>query len=1221
TGDLVRWLPEGNLEFIGRNDDQVKIRGHRIELGEVEHALSKVPGIKQAHVMARERKTGAGDMKFITGYYILDREYVPDNDSDILESWEDLYDSEYKETVDQTTIESDFTGWNSYITGKPIPLKQMNLWRDDIIANITELQPKNVLEIGVGSGLLMYPLLDQVHKFTGLDISKPVIDRHRKYLQGQQHDVQLHHLRADQIDQLPKGQRYDTIIVNSVCQYFPSIQYFDDMLSKAIDRLSPSGSIFLGDIRNHDAHKQLIEDRFRLREEAYNDIDIQTTALKENELLIGPGYFAHLEKRYENIKVDVLQRNVDYDNELSKYRYDVVIAAKGTAKVIKGSDTNQNKDYNVPFLNQLAKEDILEQLSTTLPEYMVPSALMPMETFPLTINGKLDRKALPDPEIGASQQDYVPPTTETEITICNIWKEVLGIEQVGITDDFFAIGGNSILAIRTSHLMGKTLDHEIRVADLFKHKSIAQLLEHAMGRDSIDIPKTDTNPAPLSFAQERLWFIEQYEGGTNAYHMPAVFELAKGTDKKALDQALEQIVQRHEVLRSTIDRDQDQQGIQTVHKEPLNIHHITVKDQQELERILEQDINRPFDLAKEYPIRAKFYSIETNKKTQRTVLLVNTHHIASDGWSSEVFEKELFAHYEAYTKGDTDFELPPLEIQYKDYALWQRSYLTGDLLEEQLEYWKDKLSGHQTLEMPTDFPRPAEVDYKGDYQGFVLNKTVSDSLRELAKENGTTMHTVLLAATSILLSKYSGQNDISIGSPAANRQYEQTRQLIGFFVNTQVNRAVLTKGQGFEELLRQVHQDQIAAQSHQDIPFERLVDELGVERDISRHPIFQVSFGVQSFGSDGGAVSERSKYFRPFEGSATYEATKFDLSFYIDDAQEEIIGAINYATSLFKKDTIGRLIGHYTQLIEQLVEQPERPYSEIGLLTGKQYDTIVHQWNDTDREFPRDRTIHQLFREQAERTPDDTALVFEEHRMSYKELDRKSDLLAQHIRKTFQERTGRELVPDTLVPLCLERSLEMVVAILALLKAGGAYVPIDPSYPKDRVDYILSDTNAELLLTQKHLSKEHGLELPKDKTISIDLDEKLYLEELEGRTTEHSKATDLAYIIYTSGTTGIPKGVMVEHRNLVNLTTDLLGKYDVTPSESERIQNIKTYVLDSQMIPVPIGVIGELYIGGAGLARGYLNNEELTRERFVPNPFASASDIEKGHTRLYRTGD
>ena len=854
---------------------------------------------------------------------------------------------------------------------------------------------------------------------------------------------------------------------------------------------------------------------------------------------------------------------------------------------------------------------------------------------------------------------------------------------------------------------------------------------------------------PLSFAQERLWFIEQFEQGTNAYHIPAIFELAEITEPEGIKYALQKIVERHEVLRSVI----EQPGlmnhfVQVVKDKPLEVEELILSDCDDLESLVEFHINQPFDLSREYPIRVKLYIIQSDKisdplLSNRNLLLVNLHHIASDGWSMEIFQRELCFYYEAFISGSKSISLPPLEIQYKDYAAWQRSYLTGETLEKQLSYWKNKFEGFQSLGFPADFSRPSVIDYKGNTEPFLIKKDISEKLRNIARLNGTTLNTVMLSALNILLGKYTGQEDIVTGSPTANRHHRQTEGLIGFFVNTQANRVLLNKSQSFEELIKLVHQDQIQAQMYQDLPFEKLVEELGVERDLTRHPVFQILFSVQNFGSREITTNEQIDFIKPLDTENIYKIEKFDISIFVVDGLEQLFGYISYATSLFQKDSIAKLINHFNQLLEQLTESPEKPYSEMSLLTPDEFNKIIYKWNETNSDYATDKTIYQLFEDQVALAPDNIAVVYDSRQLTYKELSDKSTQLARQIRSRYLEKTGRELLSNSMVALLMNKSLEMTIGILAIMKAGGVYVPLDTGFPQDRIDYILDDTRAELIITHKFLTTGNKIRLPAGSIIPIDLDEEFYILEDTSMLQSYSKATDPAYLIYTSGTTGRPKGVIVTHRSLNNLVTaqkNDLGInseskilqitsliFDVSLHEifttliagsqlyviSERLKkdsrsvyeylleseittaflppallsmmpyaplphlknimvggeptsletmskwclgrrlinaygptectilatmhtfkagdkninigkplaNLKVYVLDKNSVPVPIGVTGELYIGGAGLANGYLNLPELTRERFVANPFATETDKRKGFTRMYKTGD
>ena len=854
--------------------------------------------------------------------------------------------------------------------------------------------------------------------------------------------------------------------------------------------------------------------------------------------------------------------------------------------------------------------------------------------------------------------------------------------------------------------------------------------------------------SPLSFAQERLWFLEVYENGFNAYHLPMVFEVSEPADKDAISYAIQCVIARHKILRSTIEEEMGQ-GFQVIHEAALQIKNETVNTPNALNTLLLEEINRPFDLKKEYPIRVKFYTM--NAGTPKVVVLINIHHIASDGWSSEIFKSELDGYYNAYTQNDTSFNPPDLKMQYKDFATWQRLYLTHNVLEEQLEYWKNKLSGYQQLELPTDYPRSNSSNYQGANQNTTLSKALSDRIKSITKKHGVTMHSVLLSVFHILLNKYSGQQDIVTGSMMAGRHHRQVKDLIGFFVNPYVNRTVLNDHHNFEDLILQVHKNQIEAQYHQDLPFEHLVAAIENERTPSYHPIFQVVFSVQSFDNREEESEDLNQYLRPHKGYVAHDVAQYDLSVFVDDSKDKITCQFNYATCLFKKSTIKRFVNDYLYLLEQFVDTPKKKIKDIDILRPKNYQEIVYNWNSKALDFSSTQTLSQLFKVQAKKTPNAIALVFENKQLTYRDVDEKSNQLARSIRKRYLTRTNEELPPDTLIALCLRRNLEMIIGIIGILKSGAAYVPIDSDYPKERFDYILEDTNAFLVLTQKELTDKVSA-LPEERLMYIDLDNSLYRLEDKSDFYVYTKSTDLAYVIYTSGTTGVPKGVMIEqhsvislvHNNFINQTQEdtfaflsspvfdaatfeiwaplLKGSALVIPKDSKQLfsdvkqfeQFIKThhisilwltktlfdslyflnpkwcenlnyliiggealdrkiinqilkskrkpkhflngygptesttftciynlntpikaanvpigkpinnrsvYILDTHRKPVPVGAVGELYIGGSGLARGYLNNSALTKHCFVNNLFATEVDKQKGHIRLYKTGD
>jgi len=1040
-----------------------------------------------------------------------------------------------------------------------------------------------------------------------------------------------------------------------------------------------------------------------------------------------------------------------------------------------------NKDLS--YGEDLSAEKILAKLGLVLPDYMLPSALMELDTLPLTISGKLDRRALPDIEF-MNTSNYVAPSGELEQTIAQIWCDVLSLEKVGIHDDFFRCGGNSILAIRLVHQMSQVLDLHIAVVDIFKHKTIQSFIKHlestTTSQQYIVMSPVSLEHYPLSFAQGRLWFIEQYEAGTNAYHIPMLIELAMNVNVDILKQSIQAIVARHEILRTIFVKNSDGNYYQQVQTAKLKINEYIIDEDKFpslFNKQLDLDVNTPFELTTSYPILVSVYQIISNSfvdtnnaiirnpSQPRRMLLINVHHIASDGWSMDILVKEIYAYYDYFSNSKTKLSLPHLTIQYKDFAYWQRNYLSGNILQQQLNYWQQQLADYEPLVLPTDKVRPALVDYSGKSIRFSLDAECSAKLRLAARAQNCSLYSVLLSGFYVLLSKYSNQDDIVIGTPFANRHYNQIENLIGFFVNTLVLRAKVNPDDSITDLIQQVHHELIHAQGHQDLPFEKLVDHLNVEKDLSRNPIFQVMFGVQYFGK----LDAQQQLFKVADiQDLNYNVAKFDLECFMDDSESIISGFFKYATALYEESTIERMIAHYQLVLQQLADEvsqtfdceqhsPQRKLKDYQLLSQAEYQQIVYDWNQTDKAYPEDKTIQQLFEEQVLRTPDNIAVVFEEQSLTYYELNCRANQLAHKIRNSYRQQTSIELRPDTLIALCLDRSLEMIVAILAVLKAGGAYVPLDPEYPDERIIYILQDTQTKLVLTQTqyieklasiqsthcvtYSSAKPGQGLEQQDTMCNFLDIANYAAYQPQdiiNLAPMSSSANLAYVIYTSGTTGRPKGVMLEHKSVVNrieymidfsqisqrdiycfktnyvfdvsvsdifthlfsgakIVTPKIGfdldelamliqKYSINslhlvPSQYEfmhdvianssiqkiyvsgeqlsraivnrlssdvtlydyygptelgeitsakakdlltigkSFNNSKAYVLDRDFQIVPIGVIGELYIAGAGLARGYLNNPELTAGRFISNPFATESDIANGYTRMYKTGD
>lgn len=839
---------------------------------------------------------------------------------------------------------------------------------------------------------------------------------------------------------------------------------------------------------------------------------------------------------------------------------------------------------------------------------------------------------------------------------------------------------------------------------------------------------------PLSFGQERLWFLTTLDEDATPYNVPVGLRLRGRLDLSALERSLEEILRRHDVLRTRFPV-VDGRPVQLV-SEPRPFK-LPVRDlggllesmrEPELARLASEEATRPFNLTEGPLLRGQVLRVSDDDN----VLLLTVHHIVFDGWSSGVLFRELSTLYEGFSAGrPSPLTEPP--IQYADYALWQKEWLQGELLQEELAYWKTQLAGAPAvLELPTDKPRPARQSFHGALDSISFPARLRADVKELSRREGVTLYMTLLAVFDVLLHRYTSREDIVVGAPVAGRNRVETEALIGFFVNTLVLRTNLSGDPTFRELLRRVREVTLGAFAHQDLPFERLVEELNPERDSSHNPLFQVAFVLQN--APGGALALSGLTAVPYEREHT--TSKFDLTLAMAERGEELAVAIEYNTDLFERPTIERMLGHLGTLLAAAVADPECRLSRLPMLTSAEQELLSVEWNATARDYPRDSCVHELFEAQAARTPEAVALEFEGQTLSYRELNRRSNQLAHRLR-------ALGVGPEVLVGLCVDRSLEMVVGLLGILKAGGAYLPLDPGYPRERLAFMLKDTRASVILTES----KQGKRLPGHQARVVLLDAEA--DSLRAESTENpvnaSSAKNLAYVMYTSGSTGRPKGTLVPHRGVVRLVqgadyarlrpeevflqfapisfdaatfeiwgsllngarlvvsppgtptlkdlarvirrhrvstlwltagvfhlmveehleelsevAQLLAGGDVLsaphvekllqvpgkgrlingygPTESttfacvhpmERdgkvaspipigrpIANTQVYVLDRHYNSAPVGVPGELYIGGDGLARGYWERPGLTAERFVPHPFSR----ERGG-RLYRTGD
>lgn len=851
------------------------------------------------------------------------------------------------------------------------------------------------------------------------------------------------------------------------------------------------------------------------------------------------------------------------------------------------------------------------------------------------------------------------------------------------------------------------------------------------------IPKRQTSQnIPLSFSQQRLWFIDQLYHGSSFYNIPIAFHIKGQLNITALQQSLNEILKRHEIWRTNF-RLVNGEPIQEIAPQLtwdlpiINLEHLSGKDWEgEVKQLVAEEATKSFNLAKELLVRATLLRLSA----EEYILLLTMHHIITDGWSCGVFLRELSTLYAAFSTNQLS-SLPEIPIQYADFTIWQRDRIQGEFLATNLNYWKQQLSGElSVLQLPTDRPRPTVTTFAGAKQYFTLSIALTDALRQLSQREDATLFMSLLAAFNILLYRYTDQEDILIGSPIANRNRAELEGMLGLFVNTLVLRNNLSGNPSFRELLHRVREVTLDAYAHQDLPFEILVEELQPERDLSRNPLYEVMFVLQNTPKSVQEVSGLTLRALEFDSGTA----QLDIFLSMFESQEGLTGCLEYNTDIFDSITITRFINNFQTLLENIVANPEQCICELSLLTTSEQEQLLYQFNPTRVDY-QDVSLHQLFEQQVELTPDLLALISQSEKVTYRQLNHQVNQLAHYLQK-------QGVTKETLVALCLERSVNMVVGILAILKAGGAYIPLDPSYPVERLNFMLSDSQASVLISHQIILEK--LSLSSAKIVCLDIHKDEIAQESPENPINISSSDNLAYIIYTSGSTGTPKGVLGTHRGTVNGLHWLWKTYPFTPEEvccqktaisfvdsiweifapllagiptviisnatildpqlfiealahhkvtriilvpsllrllldnyyhlvkkllhlklwitsgealsvklaktfqklipfaklinlygssevsanatcydtsllqdqansvpiGRPIDNTQVYVLNRNLQPTPVGVVGELYIGGDGLARGYLHRLELTQERFLNNPFIP-------QTKLYKTGD
>ena len=974
-------------------------------------------------------------------------------------------------------------------------------------------------------------------------------------------------------------------------------------------------------------------------------------------------------------------------------------------------------------------------LRRKLPEYMVPAAFVLLQEAPLTPNGKIDYHALPIPEDHtALESNSERERTPVEDLLSGIYAQALGSDQVRLHDNFFALGGHSLTATQVISRIRQTFQVELPLQSLFAFPTVAGLAEQVESalRDGHQSPTTPLIPAPrddelpLSFAQQRLWFLDQLDPGSSLYNIPAAIRLRGPLDQRALERSLTEILRRHESLRASFPSSVGQPVQVISAPQPFAL---TTSDLRELsaeEKLarrraaMAEESELPFDLSLGPLVRARLLRLEEEEH----LLTLTAHHIVADGWSMVILVKELSALYDAFTRGDASPLAEPV-VQYADYAVWQRGWLVDEILDPQIEYWKRQLKDAPArLELPTDLPRPAVQGFGGAAESRVLPSELWEGLKALSRREGVTPFMTLLGAFQVLLSRYSGQPDIAVGTPIAGRTRVEVEGLIGLFVNTLVLRTDLGGDLSFRQLLSRVREVVLSGHAHQDAPFEKLVDVLRVERDLSRSPLFEVMLAYHNASEYPEKLGELE--MRRVKGET--RRAKFDLTLSLEQSGEGLVASMEYKTELFEAETIRLLLGHYEQLLSGVVGESEISVRRLPLLCEEERRQLLIDFNDTSRDYPAEVCLPELFERQAERRPEAVAVVCEGEHLSYGELNGRANQLAAHL-------IGLGVEAEERVGIMLLRRPALLIGLLGTLKAGAAYLPLDPSYPRERLGWMSEDGGVKVLLTEEKLAGK----APEEEKRSV-----VVLEGVRGEPRSNPGVEilgeQIAYVIYTSGSTGRPKGVGIRHRSAATLVRWSLESFresdfektlasssinfdlsvfelmapvcgggtvvlvenalslasgefveevtliNTAPSamrelvrmgampESARVVNLagealsgqlveeiyrrggevevvnlygptedttyttcarvgrtavkegvtigrpvsetQVYILEEELELAPVGMRGEICIGGEGLARGYLGRPELTGEKFIPNRFSR-----HGGERLYRTGD
>ena len=1165
TGDRVRWRWDGRIEFLGRVDHLVKIRGHRIEPGEIEALLALHPGVREAVVTAREDQPG--NLRLVA--YV-----VPRSRAGGAGDGERRYRLPNGLMVSQQNRhETDYLYWEIF--------EQRCYARQGI-----RLGEAPVI-FDVGANIGMFTLFAGLHrpgaKIYAFEPLGPIFNDLEVNTSGLGLDVIRFHFGLSDRERTERFTYYPRYSTMSGQSAFANAASEQEVIKRYLENERQQGSATAAVLLEE--ADELLAGRFAgethqvtlrrlsdiLREQGIGRIDLLKIDVQraEMDVLLGIDEVDWPKVRQVVMEVHdavgeptegrvreitrLLERHgfsveVEQDELLAGTdRYNLFAVQRGA--VLEGWEIRREAESVLTAPDEaLDARALRDYLRPRLPEAMIPSAFVLLDQLPVTSRGKVDRAALPAPEEAERprESEVEPPRTPFEEMTIGLWREVLGVESVKRDGDFFELGGHSLLATQLMSRLRERFRVELPLRVLFESSTVAALAARveaavlgegtAAGAPPL-VPVPRDRPLRLSFAQQRLWFLHQLDPLSPAYNLPQAFTVSGELDVAAFARALSEGVRRHEVLR-TVFRMIDGEPRQVIlPAEPVPVPVIDLSTlaeepwQAAVRRLAREEARTPFDLEHGPLLRCK---VLLRSDVERVVLLT-MHHVVGDAWSLGVLIRELSALYEAFRRGEAS-PLPELALQYGDFAEWQRSWLSGEVLESQLRFWTSRLDGLESrASLPLDRPRTPQAGRQGIQRPYRLPVKTSEELQNAARARGVTLFMLLLASLQTLLWRYGGGEEAAVvGTPIAGRNRLETEPLIGFFVNTLVLPSRLGHDPGFSELLERTRDETLSAFAHQDLPFESLVEEIAPHRDLDRTPLFDVLFSLQNVAIP--SVDLPDLRISPLPGQGA--GTKFDLSLTLGVTTKGIVGVFEYDPSLFDATTVERLGAHLQALLESVTARPDRRLSELPLLADPERHALLCEWNDTAAR-EQDRPVHERFAERAAADPERTAVIAGAQRLSYRELDRRSNQLARSLR-----RLG--VGPEVLVGIALERSPDLLVALLGVLKAGGAYLPLDPSDPGERLGALLRDSGASLLLSRRDLAAR----VPGGPLRFLLEDEEVLLrQESEEALRVPVSLESLAYVIYTSGSTGAPKGVMVSHGALAAYVRSTGRSHGIGPED------------------------------------------------------------------------